>query len=114
MSRIRPLAALSVATLSLMLLAGASPPPRAADALRVKGEQIAQTHCARCHAIGREEVSSNPKALPFRQIERKYPVEALAEAFAEGIVTGHKDMPEFVFEPEDVAALLTFLKSIQR
>lgn len=100
--------------IGLVALTGASPPPSSADAARVRGEQIAQTHCARCHAIGTDGVSANPKAPPFRQIERKYPVEALAEAFAEGIVTGHKDMPEFVFEPDDVAALLTYLKSVQR
>lgn len=113
MSRAHAAAAIA-SMLGLVVLMGASPPPQSADAQRVKGERIAQTHCARCHAIGTEGVSSNPKAPPFRQIERKYPVEALAEAFAEGIVTGHKDMPEFVFEPDDVAALLTYLKSIQR
>lgn len=110
----RSLTAAVAGSIAVVGLNGASPPPMSVDALRVKGETLAQTHCARCHAVGSDGVSSNPKAPPFRQIERKYPVEALAEAFAEGIVTGHKDMPEFVFEPDDVTALLIFLKSIQR
>jgi cytochrome c len=31
----------------------------------------------------------------------------------EGLSVGHPDMPEFVFDPEDVGAILAYLKSIQ-
>jgi hypothetical protein len=37
----------------------------------------------------------------------------LAEALAEGIFVGHPDMPEFVFEADEVGAILAYLKSIQ-
>ena len=41
------------------------------------------------------------------------PVEDLAESLAEGIVSGHPEMPIFVFEPQDVAAIIDYLESIQ-
>jgi hypothetical protein len=44
---------------------------------------------------------------------RKYPIEGLAEALAEGIFVGHPDMPEFVFEADEVGAILAYLASIQ-
>ena len=38
-------------------------------------------------------------APPFRLLPQRYPVEHLAEALAEGIVTGHPAMPQFKFHP---------------
>jgi mono/diheme cytochrome c family protein len=46
-------------------------------------------------------------------LSRKYPIEGLAESLAEGLSVGHPDMPEFVFEPDDIAAILAYLNSIQ-
>jgi hypothetical protein len=40
-------------------------------------------------------------------------VNALEEAFAEGVLVGHPSMPEFRFEPRDIDALLAYLESIQ-
>ena len=41
------------------------------------------------------------------------PIEQLAEALAEGLVTGHPAMPEFTFEPDDIDALLTYMASLK-
>ena len=41
-------------------------------------------------------------------------IEGLAEALAEGLSTGHPDMPEFVFAAEDVGAIIDYLQSIQQ
>jgi len=51
-------------------------------------------------------------APPFRDISKRYPIENLGEALAEGIVTGHPAMPRFIFEPRDIEALLTYLASL--
>jgi cytochrome c len=32
---------------------------------------------------------------------------------AEGLFVGHPDMPQFTFEPQDVGAIIAYLKSIQ-
>jgi cytochrome c len=78
-----------------------------------RGEALLTRNCARCHATGSAGLSPHPDAPPFRTLARKYPIDGLAEALAEGLSVGHPDMPEFVFEPEDVGAILGYLKSIQ-
>lgn len=78
-----------------------------------RGESLLTTNCARCHAVGRAGGSPHPAAPPFRILSRKYPIDGLAEALAEGLSVGHPDMPEFTFEPDDIGAILAFLKSIQ-
>jgi len=82
-------------------------------ALEKRGEALLAKNCARCHAIGRAGASPHSQAPPFRTLSRKYPIEGLAEALAEGIFVGHPDMPEFVFEADEVGAILAYLRSIQ-
>ncbi len=77
-----------------------------------KGRALIVEKCARCHAIGESDVSPHEKAPPFRSIAARYPVENLAEALAEGIVSGHPDMPVFVFEPPEIEAILAYLDSL--
>ena len=78
-----------------------------------QGQVMAETLCSTCHAIGTSGDSPHMDAVPFRRFSWRYPVEDLAEAFAEGIVVGHPDMPEWQFEPNDIDALLTYIESIQ-
>ena len=87
------------------------PEPERANAR--SGLEIAQTECASCHAIGSTGASSHPEALEFRRFSRFYPITDLAEALAEGIYVGHPDMPVFRFEPDEVDALIDYIKSIQ-
>lgn len=77
------------------------------------GELIADSHCARCHAVGRTGDSPHPDAKPFRRLSENYPVGDLAESFAEGIIVGHPDMPMFVLGPHEIDALIAYLESIQ-
>jgi cytochrome c len=79
-----------------------------------RGEALLTTNCARCHAVGRSGVSPHPEAPPFRTLSRKFKIEGLAEALAEGISTGHPDMPEFIFEADEVGAIIQYLESIQQ
>src|SRR4029079_13732399 len=72
-----------------------------------------QKNCSRCHAIGKEGNSPHPEAPRFRTLSSRYPIEDLSESLAEGIVSGHPDMPIFVFSPADVEAIIEYLNSIQ-
>jgi cytochrome c len=91
----------------------ALPQPASAQASDLaRGQQIAEKLCARCHAIGKSGASPDPKAVPFRSIGKLYPLDHLAEAFAEGIVTGDNKMPEFKFEPPDIDAIITYLAAM--
>ena len=78
-----------------------------------RGFDLLRTNCARCHAIDETSTSPNEKAPPFRAIVAKYDPNALEEALAEGIVTGHNDMPEFAFEPGDVTAIISYLDTLK-
>jgi hypothetical protein len=42
-----------------------------------------------------------------------FPVEDLAEAFAEGTTTSHPSIPQFQLDPAQINDLLAFLNSIQ-
>ena len=85
-----------------------------AEADRVqRGRELARANCARCHSIERSGDSALKSAPPFRTLHQRYPVENLEEALAEGIVTGHTDMPEFRLEPDQIADFIDFLKALE-
>ncbi len=76
------------------------------------GKKLAEQACARCHAIGRDDDSALPMAPPLRTFAAKWPLDNLEEALAEGIVTGHADMPEFEFKPKQIMDLLSYIESV--
>ena len=101
--------ALRQVLVTLMLTA----PALAASPAEQRGKTFALTNCARCHSIDRTTPSPLKIAPPFRTLHERYPIEALAEALAEGIVTGHPTMPEFRLEPDQIHDLLSFLKTLE-
>lgn len=84
-----------------------------ASAAVAEGQRLAEINCARCHAIGARGDSRHPMAPPFRTLSRNYPVNSLEEAFAEGILVGHRDMPPFEFTPDQIDMLVAYLSSVQ-
>jgi len=96
-----------------LLIANATSANAAEKTLIDKGEVLVKENCSRCHATGKEGDSPHKEAPPFRTLSAKYPIEDLAESLAEGIVSGHPDMPIFVFSPHDVEAIIEYLQSIQ-
>jgi mono/diheme cytochrome c family protein len=78
-----------------------------------KGRALLKANCARCHAIGLEDSSAHGQAPPFRVVVTRYPPDDLSEALAEGITSGHPDMPEFVFEVDEVFAITEYLNSLR-
>jgi cytochrome c len=85
----------------------------ASDAAIKRGEALLQNNCAICHAIGLTGDSPHDEAPPFRQVMTVYPAASLTEALGEGLITGHPDMPEFVFPSEDVGAIVSYLKTLE-
>lgn len=77
------------------------------------GRRLVEENCSKCHAIDQDDQSTHPAAIPLRDISIFYPVEALDEAFAEGIVVGHPDMPEYRATPDQIYAIIAYLQSIQ-
>lgn len=101
----------SHAALAALLLAAA--PAGAEDASGIAyGRALVEANCARCHGIGQSDASPHPEAPAFRTLSDRYPLDALEEAFAEGISTGHPDMPEFVATPDQTAAIIAYIGSL--
>ena len=88
-------------------------PATAASPSEQRGQFFARTNCAKCHSI--DKVSESPLRIapPFRTLHKRYPIEALEEAFAEGISTGHPTMPEFQLAPDQINDLLAFMRTLQ-
>jgi mono/diheme cytochrome c family protein len=78
-----------------------------------RGRVFAQTNCAMCHAVGR--IGDSPLAIapPFRTLHTRYRVDDLAEALAEGIVTGHPSMPQFQLDAAQIGDLIAYLKTLE-
>jgi mono/diheme cytochrome c family protein len=106
----RQASAIALLCMALAVLGGT---PVAAQPAAVKdGRSLAQRLCARCHSIAASGESPMRSAPPFRTLPQRYPVEHLAEALAEGIVTGHPAMPQFEFSPAEIDALLGFIDGL--
>jgi mono/diheme cytochrome c family protein len=88
-------------------------PSKAEDNPILVGHTLLRQNCARCHAIDVEGLSPEPKAPPFREVVKRYDPSALEEALAEGIVTGHEAMPQFVFESSEIAAIIAYLDTLK-
>lgn len=98
----------------LVLLPLAACGPAADRQEAARGAALAEAHCAACHATGRTGASPRADAPAFRDLHRRYPVDQLAEALAEGIVAGHPDMPQFTFTEAEVSAIVAHLRSLER
>jgi cytochrome c len=102
----------SVASLAVVLLVSAT--AQAQDIAIERGRVFAERNCASCHATGSVGESPLPKAPPFRSLHRRYPVDDLVEALAEGIRTAHRAMPEFELDQAQIDGLMAYLKSLER
>ncbi len=88
--------------------------PASADSGAIEqGRDLVVQNCSSCHAIGKTDSNAHPDAVAFRDLSKQYPVEQLEEALAEGILSGHPDMPVREFEAEQVGQIIAYLKSIQ-
>lgn len=99
---------------TLITLAAACADAATFTAAQHRGQTFARTNCGGCHSV--DSVTPSPLAIapPFRALHLKYPIEALEEALAEGITTGHPTMPEFRLEPHQINDLISFLKTFQK
>ncbi len=98
--------------LTLLIALAVSPAVLAADL--ADGSRLVQDKCAACHAVEPRTPSPHQDAPPFADVANRYKPEDLAEAFAEGIVVGHPDMPEFTLTPNEIDALIAYLESLRR
>ena len=79
-----------------------------------KGREIAEAHCAICHAVGLTDASPTEINVEtaFRLLYKRYPIEMLVEAAKTGSISGHDEMPGFDFTLEEAQALLAYIDSL--
>ena len=99
----------ATALLSAIEVAGAQMSPA-----EQRGRTFAMANCGKCHSTDKFSPSPLGLAPPLRQLHERYPIERLEEALAEGIVTGHANMPEFKLPRDQVGDLIAFLKTFER
>lgn len=100
--------------LTALLLAVALPvAAQEDDPVIAYGRALVEANCAACHGIGAADGSHHPDAPPFRTLWERYPIDALEESFVEGITTGHPDMPQFTATPQQIAAIIDYIASLQ-
>lgn len=97
-----------------LVLALASADAATLTAAQQRGRAFARTNCGGCHSIDSVTPSPLSVAPPFRFLHRKYPIEMLEEALAEGITTGHPAMPEFRLDPDQINDLISFLRTLEK
>ena len=77
-----------------------------------RGSDLAQLLCARCHAISKRGDSPNADAPPFRKLLQKLTLEGIEDELAEGILMGHKPMPQWEFSGQQIYDLSSFIASL--
>ena len=77
------------------------------------GRRLAQSNCARCHAVGAEGGSPNAYAPEFRNLRQTYSPASIEETFARGSILEHPPMPHFADRSGDSRDLLNYIRSIQ-
>lgn len=99
---------------ALTLLVTFSVPVSAQEYDPVKqGHELVTMYCADCHATEATGASPFPTAPQFRDLHLRYDVELLSEALVEGIVTAHPEMPQFELDPDQAAAIVAYLKTLE-
>ncbi len=78
-----------------------------------QGEAMAENVCSSCHAITLTDARPHADAPAFRDLSISHDLNALGERFQNGIITGHPDMPVFVFEDDQIESLIYYIKSLQ-
>jgi cytochrome c len=103
---------------AVLLASLPSAAPAAAQAseqqLAAQGKAILEDKCSRCHQIGTSGRSPLGEAPPFRMLMQRYKPEQLEEALGEGLSSGHPAMPEFVFEPYEISAIVAYLGTLRQ
>jgi mono/diheme cytochrome c family protein len=98
--------------ITALLISFSTPVFAQADGWVAYGKKLVEANCGVCHAVGRSDVSAHEEAPPLRTLWQRYPIDALEEAFAEGISTGHPDMPQFVATEEQLTAIIDYIGSL--
>jgi mono/diheme cytochrome c family protein len=95
-------------------LSALSPTMASADEIVETGRALVVANCAGCHAVGLSDTSLHRDAPAFRDLEERFPLDALEDTFVGTIDTGHPGMPVFDASQEQIDAIIAYIASIMR
>ena len=81
-----------------------------------RGQALAESQCAQCHAIGPRGLSPYPAAPLWRELAETKDTDELAQMFGEGKLI-HRDgtlsMPEYMLTPQQIGELVAYMKTLR-
>jgi cytochrome c len=103
-----------IVTLGVILLCAGEPALAQQPPAAQRGLTFVRVHCAQCHSI--DQVSDSPLTIApaFRTLHLKYPIESLRRPLSEGISASHPTMPQFRLDPDQIADVIAYLKTLER
>ena len=100
--------------LALLLALAYGGAASALDREQQHGQELLDTLCARCHAVGETGRSPQVDAPAFRNFgDSKLYDEDFSQRLQNGLSTIHPEMPTFRFNRSDAEAAVNYLKAIQ-
>ncbi|HEX2802074.1 MAG TPA: c-type cytochrome [Phenylobacterium sp.] len=83
-------------------------------AAEARGGVFARKTCARCHSVGREGASPDPRPPPFAALTGRYVGVNLQRKLTEIAETGHYEMPALLVHCDDVDDIAAYLDGLNR
>ncbi len=96
-----------------IVCAGSTGTAKADDSI-ARGRALVTENCSGCHAVGFAGKSPNPQAPPFRDLSKRFPIDALEETFIGTIDTGHPGMPVFDASQEQIDSIIDYIASVMK
>jgi cytochrome c len=87
-------------------------PAQAQDPV-VHGRALVKEFCGGCHAIGKIGKSPHDDAMPLRMVSNTFDLDDFPRVLIRGISSGHPDMPQVKFSPQDARDVRDYLRTIQ-
>ena len=99
--------------LILALTVGKGPARADEEAATIlRGKELAQLLCKRCHAIEGPGPGTEEKSPPFSTLVPNLTLEGVADQLLEGLPLGHDPMPKWEFSEQQAIDLLLYIESV--
>lgn len=104
----------TLSALAIVTMAVATSPAQSEDEMAsvVRGKELAQLLCQRCHAIIGPGPGKEKKSPPFSTLIARLTLEGVADQLLEGLPMGHDPMPKWQFSEQQAEDLLFYIYSV--
>jgi len=86
--------------------------PAESDRRIREGRDLTERNCSRCHAVGSQGASPNPRAPEFRNLRRLNTLLALRKPISRGIAAPHDQMPRFTLSDDQIDSIVAYINNL--